>query len=73
MSVSGSQGNYFSKSESTDLSAPSEGSNNHLSAHSTSSVSKSSLDSMISSYFCNSCRNLLGIEGCFIKVFKKVL
>ena len=39
-SVFRSQRSYFSKSESTDLSAPSEGSNNHLSAHSTSSISK---------------------------------
>ena len=44
--ISGSQISYFSKSE-LDLSAPSEGSNNHLSAHSTSSISKSSLDPMI--------------------------
>ena len=44
-SVSPSQSIYFSESESTDLSA-SEGSNN-LSVHRTSSISKSSLDSMI--------------------------
>ena len=35
---------YFSKSESIDLSALSEGSNNHLSAYSTSSISKSLFD-----------------------------
>ena len=46
-SVCESQSIYFSKSESADLSGPSEGSNNHLSAHSTGSISKSSLDSMI--------------------------
>ena len=46
-SVSGPQSSYFSKSEYSDLSAPSEGSNNHLSANSTNSISKSSLDSMI--------------------------
>ena len=46
-SVSGPQSSYFSKSEYADLSAPSEGSNYHLSANSTNSISKSSLDSMI--------------------------
>ena len=40
-SVSATQSSYFSKNESTDLSAPSEGSNNHLSGYSTSSISKS--------------------------------
>ena len=45
--ISGSQSIYFSKSESIDLSAPSEGSKYHLSAHSTSSISKSLLDSMM--------------------------
>ena len=45
--ISGSQNSYFSKSESIDLSAPFEGSNNHLSAHSISSISKSLLDSMM--------------------------
>ena len=44
--ISGSQSNYFSKSESIDLSAPSEGSNTHLSAHSISYISKSLLDSI---------------------------
>ena len=41
------QATSVSRSQSINLSAPSEGSNNHLSAHSTSSISKSSLDSMI--------------------------
>ena len=45
--ISGSQSIYFNKSESIDLSASSEGSNNHLSAHSTSSISKSLLDSVM--------------------------
>ena len=45
--ISGSQSIYFSKSESIDLSAPSEGSKYHLSAHSTSSISKSLLDSIM--------------------------
>ena len=49
--ISGSQNSYFSKSESIDLSAPFEGSNNHLSAHSISSISKSLLHSMIVSTF----------------------
>ena len=44
--ISGSQSNYFSKSESIDLSAPSEGSNTHLAAHSISYISKSLLDSI---------------------------
>ena len=46
-SVSGSQRSYFSKSKSTDFSPPSGGSNNYLSAHSTSSIRKSSLDSIL--------------------------
>ena len=45
--ISGSQNSYFNVSESIDLSAPSDGSNNHLSAHSTSSISKSLLGSMM--------------------------
>ena len=45
--ISGSQNSYFSKSGSIDLSSLFEGSNNHLSAHSTSSISKSLLDSMM--------------------------
>ena len=49
--ISGSQNNYFSKSESIDLSAPSEGSNIHLSTHSISYISKSLLDSMMVSTF----------------------
>ena len=53
--ISGSQNNYFSKSESIDLSAPSEGSNihlsTHLSTHSISYISKSLLDSMMVSTF----------------------
>ena len=49
--ISASQNNYFSKSESIDLSAPSEGSNTHLSAHSISYISKNLLDSMIVSTF----------------------
>ena len=46
--ISGSQNSYFSKSESTDLLASSEGSNN-LSAHNNSSINKSLLDSIIAS------------------------
>ena len=46
-SVSGSQSIYFTKSESADLSAPFEESNNHLSVHSTNSISESSLNSII--------------------------
>ena len=45
--ISRSQNSCFSESESIDLSSPSEGSNNHLSAHSVSSTSKSLLDSMM--------------------------
>ena len=45
--ISGSQNSYFSKSGSIDLSSLFEGSNNHLSAHSISSISKSLLDSMM--------------------------
>ena len=45
--VSGSQSSYFSKSGSIDSSVPSKGSNNPLSAHSTSSISKSLLDSVM--------------------------
>ena len=48
-SVTGSQSSYFSKGENADLLAPSEGSDNHLSAHSTNSISKSSLNSMVAS------------------------
>ena len=39
--ISGSQSSCFSESKSIDLSAPSESSNNHLSAHSISNMSKS--------------------------------
>ena len=46
--ISGSQNSYFSKSESIDLLASSEGSNN-LSAHNNSSINKSLLDSIIAS------------------------
>ena len=45
--ISGSQNSSFSKSESTDLSAPSQDSYTHLPAHSISSISKSLLDSMM--------------------------
>ena len=45
--ISRSQNSCFSESESIDLSAPCEGSNNHFSAHSISSMSKSLLDSMM--------------------------
>ena len=46
--ISGSQNSYFSKSESIDLLASSEGSNN-LSAHNNSSINKSLLDSIVAS------------------------
>ena len=46
--ISGSQNSYFSKSESIDLLASSEGSNN-LSAHNNSSINKILLDSIIAS------------------------
>ena len=46
--ISGSQNSYFSKSESIDLLASSEGSNN-LSAHNNNSINKSLLDSIIAS------------------------
>ena len=48
--VSKSQTSYFSESESTGLSAPSEGSSNHLSAHNTGSISNSSSDSMMQKF-----------------------
>ena len=46
--ISGSQNSYFSKSESIDLLASSEGSNN-LSAHNNSSINTSLLDSIVAS------------------------